>query len=429
MKRIVFIIILLPSLGFGQSLLNDFKFSNDSNNFAIQVYSDVFYQSQGISNDLMSKFIRGGNINTDLKSKIESQLTSEKNRFAVGISTGLKFYDISDSALHNPDWGFAINVEHHTLINSSFTSDLFHAVFVGNADRVGQDMNMGPSSFNSVSYQEFGFSLVYKPKGCEFGVSIIKGQSHQSLRAKTLTLNTAADISNLSLETEGDFRLSDSAQGAVTLGTMNGIGAAINVAYYIPIGKPKNSFASFMKDERPEPNAGSLRIGVKNLGFVSWFKNPVTYSSDTMYEFNGYEIQNIFDNDYSNWFNADALRDSIFPEAESGSYATLLPATFSLTYIPTILLDKKLFPIAGASYRINANARPLIYGGVQYVLSNSISGSVIGIFGGYGDITAGLRIKYTSDQVSAFISSNNIAGMLSKNGYGNNLNLGLIWRL
>jgi len=429
MKKILFILILLPYISYGQSLLNDFKFSNDSNNFAVYAYTDIFYQSQGISNDLMSKFIRGGNIDNDLKNKIESQLTSSKNRFGIGVSGGFKFYDISDSALHNPDWGFAINVEHHTLINSSFTSDLFHAVFMGNADRVGQDLNMGPSSFNSVSYQEFGFSLVYKPKGCEFGVSIIKGQSHQSLSAKTLTLNTAADISNISLETDGNFRLSDSAQGPVTLGTMNGIGAAISAAYYIPIGKPKNSFASFMKDEEPGPNKGSLRVAVKNLGFVSWFKNPVTYSSDTSYQFNGYEIQNIFDNDYSNWFDEDALRDSIFPKAKAGSYATLLPATFSLTFIPNILPDHKIYPVAGARYQINANARPLVYGGVQYVLNNSFSGSVIGIFGGYGDVTAGLRIKYTSDQISAFISSNNMAGMFSKNGYGNNLNLGLIWRL
>jgi len=428
MRIVLFIVFVFPFLAFGQSLLNDLEISTGKNNVAVSAYSDVFYQSQGLSNDFLGKFIFGGNIDTDLKNKIEAQLTDEKNRFGVGISSGIKFYDVSDSLMKNLDWGIAIGIEHHSLTNASFTRDLFHAVFIGNADRIGQDLNMGPTSFNSTTFQELGFSLVNKPKGHEFGVSIIKGQSNQSLKAKTLTLNTASDVSTLTLETNGTLITSDSSQSNVNIMTMNGIGAAVNVIYYIPIGKPKESFSSLGKDSGKKPELASLRIGIDNLGFVSWYRNPATYTSDTTYSFSGYEIENLFDNDYTNWFDQQELKDSILPQATYKNYYTLLPAVFTVSFIPNFKPDKKLYGIAGGKYQINANARPVFYGGLQYVVNKSFSGSLIGIVGGYGDITAGVRVKYSSNNIAGFVSCNNLPGLIFKNAYGKNLNLGMICR-
>ena len=93
---------------------------------AITVYSDVYYQSQGLSNDFMNKFIFGGFIDDDLKEKVEQQLQDHSNRFGVGFSTGMKFYDLRDTVFNNKNWGYAIQLDHHTLSNSSFSRDLFH---------------------------------------------------------------------------------------------------------------------------------------------------------------------------------------------------------------------------------------------------------------------------------------------------------------
>lgn len=406
-------------------MLNDLTLSDKGKTMAITAYSDIFYQSQGLSNDFMNKFIFGGHIDKELKKKVEKQLQDEGNRLGIGWSTGLKFYDLRDSVFKNTDWSYAVNFEHHTLANSSFTRDLFHGVFIGNADRVGLDLKMGPSSFNTVTFQELGYSFVYKPKGCEFGISLIKGQSHQAMEASKMTLNTSSDVSTITLDANATMHLTDSARTKIS--TLNGVGLGLNAIYYIPI-RTVSEGSSSLEQEAEKVEIGTIRIEVDNLGFVSWNRNPEIYRVDSLYSFSGYEIQNIFDQDYSNWFNEEELKDSLLPKAESSTYYTLLPAVFSVSFMPNMANGKKMNALVGARYQLNANYRPLVYGGLVYSINEHFNTSLLGIVGGYGEITAGLRVRYSGKSVGAYISSNNVIGMLSPNGYGKNLNLGMVCR-
>jgi hypothetical protein len=116
------------------------------------------------------------------------------------------------------------------------------------------------------------------------------------------------------------------------------------------------------------------------------------------------------------------------PKASSKSYRSLLPAVFSISFIPGLQKSNSITGLAGASYQINANAKPILYGGVSYKLNDRISSSLIGIVGGYGTINAGLLLRYTSSNISAIISSNNLIGLATKNGYGKHLNFGVLCR-
>ena len=145
---------------------------------SIDGYASAFYQGQGLTNEFMNKLIFGGYIDSQLKDQTARGLTREGNRLALGYNAGIKRYIITDSLFSNPNWCYAINMDHTELSSSTYSRDLFHGLFTGNADRIGQNLEMGPSVFNRIVFQELGFSLVHKSSRIEFGASFIKGQSH-----------------------------------------------------------------------------------------------------------------------------------------------------------------------------------------------------------------------------------------------------------
>ncbi len=425
MRHLIFILLLLPCTINSQILINDLDEPDTTSSMIVSTYGSAFYQSQGISNDFSNKFLVGGFIDDELKEKVERQLTDQGNRLGIGFSAGFQFYDFRDTIFNNADWGFSLNLEHHALFNSSFTRDLFHAAFVGNADRVGASMQLGPTSFNQIVFQEFGASLVYKPTGCEFGISAIKGQSHLAMNATNMVLTTASDVSEITLDAQ--LNLQQVGDGNVNLATMNGAGVATNATYYIPI-RVNNTAPASLDGKSKKSSIGKLRLAVDNLGFIAWTRVPQTYSVDSSYRFSGYEVENLFDADYNNVFDEQELKDSILPTAKEGTYYTMLPTLVSVSFIPENRGNRKLLGIAGAQYLFNANYRPLVYGGMTYAINEKLTSSIIGIVGGYGEITTGLRIKYSTKKIGAFISTNNLIGMISPSGYGKNLNGGALWR-
>ena len=428
MKVLAATILIFASIcGFSQSLFHEILEEADNRPLIISAHADVFYQGQGLPNKFINKFLYGGHIDNDLKDEVENQLKTEDNRFGVGFRTGVKIYDLSDSLFKNGNWGFAVALEHQQLLTSSFSKDLFHAAFVGNADRIGQDLNMGPSYFNSIQFQTLEFNFVHKQKQCEFGLAIVKGQSHMELAADKMKLNTAGDLSEITLITDLSFFRSDSSNAR--LSAFNGIGAALNLVYFIPI-TTSGSRASLEGAEKGDVKStlGKLKLEIDNFGLVSWMTTPTSYDLDTTFSYKGYEIQNLFNQDLSNLIDQDALIDSVQPTPSSRSYRSLLPAVFSISFIPGLQKSNSITGLAGASYQINANSKPIVYGGVSYKLNDRISSSLIGIVGGYGTINAGLQLRYNSSNVSAIISSNNLIGLATKNGYGKHLNFGVLCR-
>ncbi len=428
MKVLAATILTFTSIcGFAQSLFQEVIGEAENSPLVITAYADGFYQGQGLPNKFINKFLYGGHIDNDLKDEVENQLKTDDNRFGVGFRTGVKIYDLCDSIFKNGNWGFAVALEHQQLLTSSFSKDLFHAAFVGNRDRIGQDLNMGPSYFNSIQFQTLEFNFVHKQKQCEFGLAIVKGQSHMALNADKMKLSTADDLSEITLITDVSFFRSDSSNAR--LSAFNGIGAALNLVYFIPITKSSGR-ASLEGDETGDVRStiGKLKLEVDNFGLVSWMNTPTSYDLDTTFSYQGYEIQNLFDQDLSNLIDQDALIDSVQPTPSTRSYRSLLPAVFSISFIPGLQKPNSITGLAGASYQINANTKPIVYGGVSYKLNDRLSSSLIGIVGGYSTINAGLQLRYNSPKVSAIISSNNLIGLATKNGYGKHLNFGVLCR-
>ena len=419
------LVIALFSFYFGnaQTLFIGSNTIDSTNSCVIEGYANAFYQGQGLSNEFMNKLIFGGYIDDQLKDQTEQKLLNFGNRLAIGFSSGIKCYIETDSLLKNPNWNYALNADYIELNSSSYSKDLFHVIFSGNADRIGQNMELGPSFMNRVVFQKLGLNLAHKSNNCEFGVSFIKGQSHLALAANKMTLHTESDLSAISLETNTNIQSAN--KRGNNIGALNGLGFALNFTYSHPIKVNNHSSSSLSKETVATKEIGTITFQMDNVGTVAWNNYPNTYQIDTTYSYAGYEVDNLFDTENANWLNKNVLSDSLLPQPEVSNYWTLLPAVFNIVYVSKLTAAHPLGSVAGARYQINANMKPMVYGGVNIRLHRKLNTSVIGIVGGYGTITAGMRINYSSKLISAFASCNNMIGLFSKKGYGKNINLGL----
>ena len=425
--KAVLILILTFSIGLGvaQSIFPQNLLEDQNNSLVIRSFAEGFYQGQGLTNRFIDKFIYGGHISDELKQEVESQLKTEENRMGLCFRTGIKFYDLSDSLFKGKHWGISIGLEHQQLITTSFTQDLFHAVFFGNADRIGQDLNMGPTRLSAVQFQSLKFNLVNKKNHCEFGFSVVKGQSNITFNADQFRLSTEADLSEITLVSQASLFQSNTNSTGFFAG--NGIGAALNAVYFIPIkslsGKQK---AKSDESETEKVTIGHLKFEIDNFGFINWMSDPSIYQTDSTYNYSGFEIQDLFNQDISNLVDTEVLTDSLLPTRQKSPYNTILPAVFSVSFEPTADKNNSISGMAGAWYQIMANARPVVYGGVRYRLNERFSGAIVGLVGGYATINAGLKLTYSGSKIGAVIATNNLIGMVSKNGNGRHLNFGVI---
>ncbi|MBT5401907.1 MAG: hypothetical protein HOL28_00530 [Crocinitomicaceae bacterium] len=410
-------------IGNAQTLFVASNSMDSTNSVVINGYANAFYQGQGLSNEFMNKLIFGGYIDDQLKDQTEQKLLNFGNRLAFGFSTGIKCYVATDRLLNNPNWNFAVNADYIELNSSTYSKDLFHIIFSGNADRIGQNMELGPSYINRIVFQKLGLNLAHKSNNCEFGVSFVKGQSHFALAANQMTLHTESDLSAISLETN-TYMQSANKQGN-KIGAFNGAGFALNFTYSLPIKVKNHQSSSLSKENVATKEIGTITLQMDNIGAVAWNNSPSTYQIDTTYSYAGYEVDNLFNIDNVNWVDENTISDSILPQPRVSNYWTVLPAVFNLVYVSKLTTSHPLGSVAGARYQLNADMKPMVYGGVNIRLHRKLSTSVIGIVGGYGTITTGIRINYSSNLIRAFASCNNVIGLISKKGYGKNINLGL----
>lgn len=397
---------------YAQELFTDWGWQSDSSRMALSLETEGYYQSTGFRNEFMNYFIRGGHIPEKTISETIERM-DQWERIGAAFRTGFKFYDLRDSVFKNNRWGYSVNFRHTGLINALFTRDFVHGVFVGNTGKEGNQLSLSKSAFNTITYQEIGFSLVDKNNLSEFGVAVIKGQSHRGMNIDNMVLRTNG-ISSIDLDISGAYRFSDSA--ANKLSTLNGIGAAMNLKWNMPLTVKGQS-------------AGLLTIEAQNIGVVSWNRNGQEYLLDTNYNYSGFNLGNPLTQDFNTVFDLDNLQDSIVPTAKKKSYTTWLPGLLRIAKNPDPDNAKKWQSIAGLQWRINANYCPLFYAGTYFRPIENWAFSTALTYGGYDDLAIALRGAYHATKISVFLSSSNLIGMMSKNGSGKSLNFGIICRL
>lgn len=378
MKKIVtfFLVFSLFTTGFSQQFNTLFNDTLPRLNFSTQGTFD--FGSSVASNQLMNKFIFGGEIKRDDKDNLYNNLGNRNNvggDFNIKIQAEIPI----DTLFSKTNFSLIFGIEHTEHFDAKFSSDLVKLAFDGNKQFAGKYADLSNTNFNYFNYQQFNFGFInYKTsngKSAKEGAifSIIKAQEHQAITIPTGSLFTGEFGNELIFDLNYIYNGSDTANTG--LKAFNGFGISTDLFTELNL-----------------KNGGKIAVNIDDLGFIQWNEKSIQIQADTVITFDGVEVENIFDINDSliSSFSRDSLLEYISTKKEKGGYAIALPTSLNISYLYTF--NEKLSTTIGVRYKILANYFPLFYTTIQYHVTSSFIAQGNLIYGGYGKFNFGVTL-------------------------------------
>jgi hypothetical protein len=371
---------------------------------SVAVNLDFDAGSNGLSSRLVNKLVWGGYIDNDLK-KESSKYLRAKNNFGINLN-----YDVSAFLKGNNKFDFLIGFKNQEILNATYSRDFFNLMFYGNQSYKGLTADLSNCNVNALRFQEvkFGVMMHQVDSVGKIGVSVsfIKGEQLFFIKTgKTSSLYTSADGSELLLNSNFNVAISDT--NNKRLGSFNGIGASADIffetTYKSKIGKKS-----------------VLVVNANNLGFIHWQNQSVQYSSDSVFKYTGYNINNIFDLKDStiSRINADSLLRNV-SNARSQDFNVNIPT--NLVIVNKIFFSDMFSLSQGFRFIFNANYRPYLFFEPEFKYKKLIFGLHAG-YGGYARLNFGTSVTWNNKHWFLRIGSNSLQGyVLPKSAFGQGL--------
>lgn len=415
----VLLIALLQYSAQGQVSLIFADEFHDSAAHVIGITGDYSLNANSLTNTFLTKFYKGGYIDTDLKNSVLTRMEN-KNRIGAELNYGIygafKLHSNSDDSIHlnkndslhlssktflpKNSSSLFFSIRNRAHFDARFSKDLFKVVFYGNSVYAGKTADFNDFNLTLLRYQQFqlGFfsSKLDSAARWGIGVSFLKGQQYSSVLAKKAELYTSEDGQYLDFNTSLQVGQSDTSRKG--LGAFNGYGASIDIYFEAPY---KTRFGD-----------SKLSIEVNDIGIIRFNKQSLYLNQDSLFHYSGFKINSIFDIQDSTFGNSsrDSVINSIAPFKKQ-SISVTIPATLNIAFKTRFSkhfgLTEGVRYIFNANYSLFAYLKGDIYFNKNFILSTSFG------YGGYGNFNYGLGISAKLGKGFKFYAgSNNIEGFL-----------------
>jgi hypothetical protein len=331
LKYFTFTCLVLSSvngISQGDKWWNEYHFFGSKSTDKTSLWGSFDYQlkSNRLSNQILNEAIFDGRI----AKATADQFSSENSNSTTYLSGGV----IGDLWLRTNrpgKWNLLFGIGSRDMLYSSLKTGLGQLYLNGNGPYEDQELILGPSRLNYLSYQFLGFGTEYSNEKIIWGLSaqLIKTSRYQDFSINNSTLYTAPNGTYLEASLDFDYYASASSQPKAS--AWYGTGASLNT-YLIYQQKPEGAM---------------LSIQLNDVGFAS-FQGVKGYALTRDSLFSGVEINNILALDDALQANADL--DSI--EAILGitsshkSKTTTLPGRLGIDFVQP--LNQKLTLAIGA---------------------------------------------------------------------------------
>lgn len=357
--------------------------------------------SNAINSQLINTIIWGGYVDKEMKDASQKKLRAYNN-FGTNLN-----YDVNAIIKGSKKVDLVIGFKNQELVNGYFTRDFYNLAFYGNTAYKGKTADLSNCNFNALRFQELKFggmmNKVDSMGKIGFSVSFLKGEQLIFLETgDQSSLYTSADGSQVIWNSDFNIALSDTGNKRLT--SFNGMGASADIFF-------ETEYKSrFGKKSR-------LIVNANNIGFIYWRNQSVQYSSDSVYNYEGYSVTSIED-----------LRDTTLGNLTRDSLIERLVNNYSSNFnvnIPTnlIIMNKMYFgdfsPFGqyryclsfGFRHIFNANYIPYVFIEPEYNHRNFSFGAHLG-YGGYMRLNIGASVCLNLPGWFFRIGSNSLQGFI-----------------
>ncbi len=360
--------------------------------------------SNAMNSALINKLMWGGYIDQATKDASQKKLRAYNN-FGINLN-----YDVNAILKGGKKFDLVIGLKNQEIVNGYFTRDFYNLLFYGNSAYKGKTADLSNCNFNALRFQEFKIGGVMNKVDSMgkigFSVSFLKGEQLFYLgTGANSSLYTSADGSQVVWNSDFNLALSDTAKRG--FGSFNGMGASADIyfetEYKSVIGKKSR-----------------LVVNANNIGFIYWRKQSVQYSSDSVYNYEGYSVTNI--NDLRDTTLGDLTRDSVI-----NTLLNNYSENFNVNIPSNLLIINKIYfgqlsPFGqykycfsfGFRHIFNANYIPYVFIEPEYTYRNFNFGAHIG-YGGYMRLSLGASVSLNRPGWFFRLGSNSLQGFILPN--------------
>jgi hypothetical protein len=395
---IVFIVLVKSSLNAQLDAIFSDNFPSEATT-RVGVVANYDFNSNVLTNNLLSKFYTGGFIDENMKSSAYDKL---KNKNRVGGNVNYGFYAAykPDSISHKKYVSFFVSMRDRYHFDSQFSKDFFKLAFYGNAPFAGKTAYMNDFSLNYLHYQQLQlgiYSSNLDSVACwGMGLALLKGQDYLTVQAPRAELFTDEDGQYVDFNTQMQFAIADTATSG--LGSVDGLGASLDFYFEAPF---QTRFGS-----------AKIKVSLADVGFIRFNKQTMVVEQDSTFRYSGVEINNLLNIQNNN--QTTNIIDSIVKVDKKG-FSANLPSVFSMMYESQ--LGSKFQLTEGMRYSFNSNYGLLAYLKGSYLVTPRfmVSATVgYGGYGGYGRFNYGLGIfANLKNGLVVYAGSNNLEGYIA----------------
>lgn len=372
----------------------------DSSKTRIGISADYDLNSNAFTNAFISKFYKGGYIDTDLKNSVLKR-AKNTNRIGGNFNYGINGVINLDSLNHKKNISVFFSVRDRMHVDAQFSKDLYRVGFYGNSQHAGETANFNDFNLNLIRYQQIQIGLFSSKLDSAarwgIGLSFLKGEQYLSIAAKKAELFTSEDGQYIDFTTEMNVAQSDTARKG--FGAFNGFGSSVDMFFEAPF--------------QTRFGVSKLRVSVSDIGFIHFNKQTLNFTQDSTFHYTGFKIGSFSDLQDSTMgaTSTDSIINSIAPSKKQ-SYSATLPTILDLnfeTHFATYFHLKE-----GIRYVFNGNNKLLFYVTGKFYFNPKFMLSATFGYGGYGILNYGLGINAKlGNGFVIYAGSNNIEGYLA----------------
>ncbi|MGB1318617.1 MAG: DUF5723 family protein, partial [Flavobacteriales bacterium] len=349
-------------------------YSDWNKGYAVGAHGRYQASTNAITSNLVWNVFQGNVLDRKLRETVSGKHT-RRNRLGADLEYGVFAKHITDSS---KGVGWFINFADKIHANARYPKELFDFAMFGNAQYAGESVELSPVEFNLLLYTQFEAGLlktIYTEKGkwnLGIGIGFLAGKRNLQVKIDQADLFTQEDGEYLDGEVHGSIRSSSLSSSQYF--DLNGVGfsGSFHVGY--------------------ETKKFGIRFEAEDLGIINWTKNLKQTALDSVFRFEGIEMDLFASGGSFSSINLDSVVDGFASKQTATAYTSVLPGY--LGFEGHYVLNSKNWKLyAGVQYRIAPSYIPYAYIGTNSPLGKGffIDGRVA--FGGFGSWHLGLEFK------------------------------------
>jgi hypothetical protein len=408
MKIAVVLTFLLSSAGgFSQLLYPQYQDTSVSNRLEIDGIAE--YAASAIHRDFLNTLAWGGEIDDDMKNRSFGKHKENGNRAGVNANAEIRYVH-RFGKLFGDSLTWMIKAGYFAVGAANYQEDLFGLAFYGNSSYLGQTLDFDGTNFRFMQFQKIGFGLVSKKRWSSITLNYVNVQNYADAVFRKGSLAFNEDASQVDLGLNGTFR---STYGS---SFSKGAGFCVDLDLRIPVGT-NSDYA----------NASVLQLSAQNIG-VAFMKGLQRYDADSNWTYDGFTFDSFRDGNNPVGKDFDLL-DSLGVSNDTVRKAVWLPGYIQAAKLVDINSAKKVQSFFGVRFYPVFRGVPLLFAGAYWKALPVLHASASLSYGNFSGFRGGVYLTLALKKLNLAVGTDDVAGLVSPNGYGESFVTRLIWKL